>query len=75
VHPDNVAVHILDPLATSDYFQEGVHYVPETEDFLAALGRLRENDHDLIARRCASPCLLSGADFKSLARQHAFALP
>lgn len=51
MHPDNVAVRILDPLQVSDYFQEGVHYVPETEEFLEALGHLRHSDADLVAHR------------------------
>ncbi len=51
MHPDNVGYRVLDPLQISDYFQEGVHYVPETEEFLAALGHLKEDDHDLIAHR------------------------
>ncbi len=54
VHPSAVSIREQDPLETSDYFQEGVHYVPETEDFLRELGHFRDSDTDLIWRRYAS---------------------
>jgi hypothetical protein len=54
VHPNAVSIREQDPLATSDWFQEGVHYVPETEEFLSDLGHFRDSDADLIWRRCVS---------------------
>lgn len=53
VHPSNVSLREQDPLEAADYFQEGVHYVPETEDFLRALGHFADSDAHLIMRRQA----------------------
>ncbi|KAK9916554.1 hypothetical protein WJX75_004063 [Coccomyxa subellipsoidea] len=67
VHPNAVSIREQDPLATSDWFQEGVHYVPETEEFLSDLGHFRDSDADLIWRReeAASPTLNEAfADFE-----------
>ncbi len=53
VHPNAVSIREQDPLERADWFQEGVHHVPETEDFLHALGHWKSSDHDLIWRRWA----------------------
>ncbi|CAL8466969.1 g6505 [Coccomyxa elongata] len=67
VHPNAVSIREQDPLERADWFQEGVHHVPETEDFLHALGHWKSSDHDLIWRReeAASPTLNEAfADFE-----------
>ena len=53
VPPEEVSMRTQDPRATADYFQEGVHYVPDTEEFLEAIGHWATSDADLIGRRCA----------------------
>ena len=44
-----------DPLATADYFQEGCHHVPATEEFLEAIGHWATSDADLLGRRDKAP--------------------
>ena len=42
-HHRNGQVDVLDPEEKADYVFEGVHWVPETEDFLRSIGHWAEN--------------------------------
>jgi hypothetical protein len=55
VAPEGVGMRTVDPLATADYFQEGCHHVPDTEEFLEAIGHWATSDADLLGRRDEAP--------------------
>ena len=48
VDPERVGVRIQDPQESADYFQEGVHWVPNMLDFIDSTGHLLASDEDLI---------------------------
>ncbi len=37
-----------DPLRPTDWYQEGVHWVAETEDFIRSIGHWTEDENDLL---------------------------
>uniref|UniRef100_A0A383WNE2 Uncharacterized protein n=1 Tax=Tetradesmus obliquus TaxID=3088 RepID=A0A383WNE2_TETOB len=47
VHPDKVKVAVMNPLLPADFNAGGVHAVPETEDFIKAIGHLATEDEIL----------------------------
>ena len=76
VPPEEVSFRTQDPKATADYFQEGVHYVPDTEEFLEAIGHWATSDADLIGRRWGAaasrnPACLHAEGPHVLSTQHA----
>lgn len=37
-----------DPLAPADWYAEGVHYVPDTEDYIRSIGHWAESESELV---------------------------
>eukprot|EP00884_Botryococcus_braunii_P009395 jgi/Botrbrau1/18457/Bobra.0072s0040.1 len=48
VDPNRIPVRPEDPLAPADWFSEGVHYVPDTEDVIRRMGHWAESEEELL---------------------------
>lgn len=51
VDPLKIPIQIVDPDTYADGFREGVHYVPDTIDYIRDIGHLAETEEELIGER------------------------
>ena len=49
--PLEIPIRVVDPETYADGFQEGVHYVQDTIDYIRDIGHLCEREEDLIGER------------------------
>lgn len=51
VNPLEIPIRVVDPDSHADGFQEGVHFVPDTVDYIREIGHLCEDEEELIGER------------------------
>ena len=51
VDPLQIPINVVDPDSRADGFLEGVHFVPDTIDYIRDIGHLAEKEEDLIGER------------------------
>lgn len=51
VDPMKIPIGVVDPDTYADGFQEGVHFVPDTIDYIRDIGHLAESEEELIGER------------------------
>ena len=51
VDPLKIPIQVVDPDTYADGFREGVHYVPDTIDYVREIGHLAESEEELIGNR------------------------
>lgn len=51
VDPLKIPIQVVDPHSYADGFREGVHFVPDTIDYVREIGHLAESEEELIGER------------------------
>ena len=51
VDPLKIPIQVVDPDTYADGFREGVHFVPDTIDYVRDIGHLAESEEELIGER------------------------
>lgn len=49
--PLQIPINVVDPDSYADGFREGVHFVPDTIDYVREIGHLVEREEELIGER------------------------
>lgn len=62
--PRDVPVKVKDPAVYADAFEEGAHWVPDVEEYCRSIGRLVENEEELIGVQEEGPSATLDEEFE-----------